>query len=108
MALVFPRAIYEEADGNLPGALTLSERVQEHWRMHGLIVVLDSASPDGVGRLHKAYLGAGQLDHGDAAVVTHEGRLEMKAWADTSDGFTLHSLAPIAVDAHQLSPSSGD
>ncbi|MDJ0975475.1 MAG: SUMF1/EgtB/PvdO family nonheme iron enzyme [Planctomycetota bacterium] len=100
VALVVPRNLYENEDGSLPGEVELAERVQEAWKMQGLTVVLD---PYGERSLRTELVGPGD---GIVAVVTHEGRLEMKAWAPKSAGFfTVFSLAPIAAEAHALSPA---
>ncbi len=100
VALVVPRNLYEEAGGDLPGPQELAERVQEAWRLQGLTVVLD---PYGDRSLRTELVG---LVDGIVAVVTHAGRLEMKTWAPKPAGsFSVHSLAPIAAEAHELSPN---
>lgn len=102
VAIVLPRAAYEEG-GSLPGPVQLQERIKDQWNMNGVLVILDPAEGDK--SLRGGFLNG---TAGIAAVVTHEGVLEMKSWAPGQvPQFTVHTLAIIAAEAHALSPTRG-
>ena len=101
VGVVLPRAVYADAEGELPDPETLARRLKvagRSWLWDAIHVVLDAVGPEGRTHLHETHCRA---DAPVSAVVLRDGRRESRTSLPTG-GFRQESLASIARRALEL------